>query len=120
MRVRSPINEGVVAEKLHAYIRQKVESLEDYKWIGKTYAYKKLDVESSPYVVRAVVRWEVDDTIKRADVIDLTFAIEIAIKQMLLPIWQLTFEDIEGVNGIDSAFKEINNEMEDFKNKLEF
>ncbi|MFW6029675.1 MAG: hypothetical protein ACOCRO_05410 [Halanaerobiales bacterium] len=120
MRVRSPINEGVVAEKLNAYIKQKVESLDDYKWIGKTYAYKKMNLKYSSYIIRNEIRWEVDNTVRRPDVIDLTFSIEISINQMLLPIWSITFQGIEGINGIDSAFNQINDEVEEFKKELEF
>lgn len=121
MRIKSPINEGVVAEKLHSYIHQKVDSLDEYKWKGKTYAYKKLDFDNCPYVFRCIVRWKVDTTVKRPDVIDLTFALELAINRMLLPIWELTFQNIAGIDGIDSAFQKINEDLSsDIIDKLEF
>lgn len=120
MKVKSPVKEGRVAESLFNYIHRKVDSLDDYKWKGKTYAYKKLNVENSPYVIRGIVRWEVDRTKTRKDKIDLTFGIELSIQNMLLPIWNITFEDIEGINGIDSAFEQINDEVEEFRESLEF
>lgn len=120
MRIRNPITEQRASEKLYNYIHQKVDALDDYKWKRKTYAYKKLDVENCPYVIRATVRWDVDWRKTTDDKIDLTFAVELAISNMLLPIWELTFKDIKGINGIDSAFQKIDSELDDFREGLEF
>lgn len=120
MKVRSPISENRTSEKLYNYIHQKIEGMEDYKWKRKTYAYKKLNVENSPYVIRAEIRWDVDWRKTTSDIINLTFSIELAVQNMLVPIWNITFENIDGVNGVDKAFEKINEEIDDFKEELEF
>lgn len=120
MKIRSPISENRTAEQLSGYIHRKVESLDDYNWKGKTYGYRKLNIENCPYVVRGIVRWDVDWTKTRKDKIDLTFAIELSISNMLLPIWEITFEDIDSVNGIDLAFQKANDELDDFREGLTF
>lgn len=121
MKVKtSMLNEQRISDKLYDYIHHKIDVLDDYKWKRKTYAYKKLDIENSPYVVRAVVRWDVDWRKTTDDKIDLTFAIELSISNMLLPIWELTFKDVKSINGIDSAFQKMDNEIDDFRESLKF
>lgn len=117
---KKSLYEGEQAEILNDYILQKVGSLSGYTKVGKTYAYKVLDAENSPYKIRATIRWEVDWTVTRADVIDLTFAIELGIGQMLLPIWSYTFQDLESTSQIDDAFNEVPTLIKDLKDKIEF
>lgn len=117
---KKSLYEGEQADILNDYILQKVSSLSGYTKVGKTYAYKVLDVENSPYKIRATIRWEVDWTVTRADVIDLTFAIELGIGQMLLPIWSYTFQDLESTSQIDDAFNEVPTLIKDLKDKIEF